>query len=77
MGIFYQIILSHTQGRIPNRSLIKSEIKPLAWTKVYYYCFNSKGDNFKVNFKMLPKTKYMSETKCLAVFLTGNQWNLK
>ena len=52
-GKFYQIILSHTQGRSPNKSLIKkikmsSEIKLLAGTKVYY-CFNSKGDNFKVN----------------------------
>ena len=52
-GNFYQIILSHTQGRSPNKSLIKkihmsSEIKLLAGTKVYY-CFNSKGDNFKVN----------------------------
>ena len=47
-GNFYQIILSHTQGRSPNKSLIKriqmsSEIKLLAGTKVYY-CFNSKGD---------------------------------
>ena len=52
-GNFYQIILSHTQGRSLNKSLIKkiqmsSEIKLLAGTKVYY-CFNSKGDNFKVN----------------------------
>ena len=52
-GNFYQIILSHTQGRRPNESLIKknqmpSEIKLLAGPKVYY-CFNSKGDNFKVN----------------------------
>ena len=49
-GNFYQIILSHTQGRSPNKSLIKNpnEIKLLAGTKVYY-CFNSKGDNFKVN----------------------------
>ena len=51
--IFYQIISSHTQGRSPNKSLIKkiqmpSEIKPLAGTKIYY-CFNSKGDNFKVH----------------------------
>ena len=54
---FYQIILTHTQGRSqgrsPNKSLIKklqmsSEIKLLARTKVYY-CFNSNGDNFKVN----------------------------
>ena len=51
-GNFYQIILSHTQGRSPNKSLIKksksSKIKLLAGTKVYY-CFNLKGDNFKVN----------------------------
>ena len=52
-GNFYQIILSHTQGRSPNTSLIKkiqrsSEIKLLAGTKVNN-CFNSKGDNFKVN----------------------------
>ena len=51
-GNFYQIILSHTQGRSPNKSLIKiqmsSEIKLLAGTKVNY-CFHSKGDNFKVN----------------------------
>ena len=38
-GNFYQIILSHTQGRSPNKSLIKkiqmsSEIKLLAGTKV-------------------------------------------
>ena len=50
---FYQIIVSHTQGISLNKSLIKkiqmsSEIKLLAGTKVYY-CFNSKGDNFKVN----------------------------
>ena len=51
-GNFYQIILSHTQGRSPNKSLIKiqmsSEIKFLEGTKVYY-CFDLKGDNFKVN----------------------------
>ena len=52
-GIFYQIISSHTQGRRSNKSLIKkiqmpSEIKLLAGTKIYY-CFNSKGDNFKVH----------------------------
>ena len=52
-GIFYQIISSHTQGRSSNKSLLKkiqmsSEIKLLAGTKVYY-CFDSKGDNFKVN----------------------------
>ena len=52
-GNFYQIILSHIQGRSPNKLLIKkiqmsSEIKLLAGTKVYY-CFNSKGDNFKMN----------------------------
>ena len=48
-GNFYQIISSHTQGRSPNKSLVKkSEIKFLAGTKIYY-CFNSKGDNFKVN----------------------------
>ena len=52
-GNFYQIILSHTQGRSPNNSLIKinqmpSEIKLLAGIKVYY-SFNSKGDNFYVN----------------------------
>ena len=51
--IFFQIILSHTQGRSPNNSLIKknqmsSEIKLLAGAKVYY-SFNSKGDNFNVN----------------------------
>ena len=56
---------------------MSSEIKLLAGTKVFY-CFNSKGDNFKVNqFKMLPKTNYTSETKCLAVFLIGDQWPLK
>ena len=52
-GNFYQIISSHTQGRSPNKWLVKkflmpSEIKLLAGTKIYY-CFNSKGDNFKVN----------------------------
>ena len=52
-GNFYQIILSHTQGRSPNKSLIKkiqipSEIKLLTGTKIYY-CFNSKGDNFEVH----------------------------
>ena len=51
-GNFCQIILSHTQGRSPNKSLIKIqmsfEIKLLVGTRVYY-CFNSKGDNFKVN----------------------------
>ena len=52
-GNFYQIILSHTQGRSPNNSLINidqmsSEIKLLAGTKVYN-SFNSKGDNFYVN----------------------------
>ena len=52
-GNFYQIISSHTQGRSPNQSLVKKilmpyEIKLLAGTKIYY-CFNSKGDNFKVN----------------------------
>ena len=52
-GSFYQIISSHTQGRSPNKSLVKkilipSEIKLLSGTKIYY-CFNSKGDNFKVN----------------------------
>ena len=54
-----------------------SEIKLSTGTKVYY-CFNSKGDNFKVNqHKMLPKTNHTSETKCLAVFLMGNRWPLK
>ena len=54
-----------------------SEIKFSAGTKVYY-CFNSKGDNFKVNhLKMLPKTNYASETTCLAVFLMGIRWPLK
>ena len=52
-GNFYQIILSHTEGRSPNNSLIKKnqmpfEIKLLARAKVYYSC-NSKGDNFNVN----------------------------
>ena len=52
-GNFYQIILSHTQGRSPNNSLNKkkqmpSEIKLLAGTKVYYR-FYSKGYNFNVN----------------------------
>ena len=52
-GIFYQIISSHTQGRSTNKSLVKKilmpyETKLLAGTKIYY-CFNSKGDNFKVN----------------------------
>ena len=52
-GNFYQIILSHTQGRSPNNLQIKknqmpSEIKLLAGTKVYY-SLNSKGDNFNVN----------------------------
>ena len=52
-GNFYQIILSQTQDRSPHKSLIKknqmsSEIKLLAGTKVYY-CFDSKGNNFKVN----------------------------
>ena len=48
-GNFYQIILSHTQGRIClNKLLIKNEIKLSARTKVYYH-FNSKGDNLKVN----------------------------
>ena len=52
-GNFYQIISSHTQGRGPNKSLLRkfqmpSEIKLLAGTKIYY-CFNSKGDNFKVH----------------------------
>ena len=52
-GNFYQIIVSHTQGISFNELLIRkiqmpSEIKLLAGTKVYY-CFNSKGDNFKVN----------------------------
>ena len=50
---FYQVILSHTQGRNPNNSLIEknqmpSEIKLLAGTKVYY-SFNSKGDYFNMN----------------------------
>ena len=49
---FYKIILSHTQGRSPHKSLIQklqmsSETKLLAGDKVYY-CFNSNGDNFKV-----------------------------
>ena len=77
-GNFYQIILSCTQGRSPNKSLVKkkmsSEIKLLTGTKVYD-CINSKGDNFNVN--QLPKTNYMSETKRLAVFLIGNRWLLK
>ena len=52
-GNFYQSILSNTQGRSPNKSLIKknqksSERKLLAGSKVYY-SFYSKGDNFKVN----------------------------
>ena len=56
---------------------MSSEIKLLAGTNVYY-CFNSKGDNFKVNqFKMLPITNYTSETTCLAVFLMGDRWPLK
>ena len=29
------------------------------------------------NFKMLPKTNYTSETKCLAVFLMDNRCSLK
>ena len=29
------------------------------------------------NFKMLPKINFISETKCLAVFLMGNQWPFK
>ena len=42
-GNLYEIILSPTQGRSPNKSLEKiqmpSEIKHLAGTKIYY-CFN-------------------------------------
>ena len=52
-GKFYQIILSHTLGRCPNKSPIK-KLMSLKIKKVFdrtkvYYCFNSKGDNFDVN----------------------------
>ena len=54
-----------------------SEIKLLAGTKIYY-CFNSKGDNFKVNqLYNAAKTNYTSETECLAVFLMCDRWPLK
>ena len=50
-GKFYQNILSHTFDRVPCKSLIKKkalEVKLLERLKVYY-CFYSKGDNFKVS----------------------------
>ena len=82
MGIFYQIILSHTQGRTPNKSLIKkvqmlSEIKFLAGTKVYY-CFNSKGDNFKVNqLKYATKNKLYVRDKMSCSIFNGQPMSLK
>ena len=73
-GNFYQSISSHTQGRCPNKSLVKkiqmpSEIKLLAGTKIYY-CLNSKGDNFKVN-QLLNATKnklYVRDRMSCSIF---------
>ena len=49
----YQIIMLHTPGRCPNKSLIKKidiiKDKGLLERTKIYYCFNSKGDNFHVN----------------------------
>ena len=48
---------------------MSSEIKLLAGTKVYY-CFNSKGDNFKVN-KLLAATKnklYVRDKMSCSIF---------
>ena len=74
MGIFYQIISSHTQDRRPNKSLVKkiqmpSEIRLLAGTEIYY-CFNSKGDNFKVNqLKNAAKNKlYVRDRMSCSIF---------
>ena len=81
-GNFYQIILSHTQGRSAKNSLIKkiqmsSEIKLLAGTKVYY-CFNSKGDNFKVNQpKDAAKSKLYVRDKMSCSIFNGQSMALK
>ena len=55
-----------------------SEIKLLAGTNIYY-CFLIQREIISkcTNFKMLPKTSYTPETKCLAVFLKCNRWPLK
>ena len=47
-GGFYQMILSHTLDRDPDKSLIKNSNVILERTKAYY-CFNSKENNFNVN----------------------------
>ena len=81
-GNFYQIILSHTQGRSSDKSLIKkiqisSEIKLLAGTKVYY-CFYSKGNNFKVNqLKDSTKNKLYVRDKMSCSIFNGQSMCLK
>ena len=80
-GNFDQIILSHTQGRSPNKSLIKiqmlSEIKLLTGTKVYY-CFNTKGDNFKVNqLEDATKNKLYVRDKMTCSIFNGHSMSLK
>ena len=81
-GNFYQIILSHTQGRSPNKSLIEkiqmsSEIKLLAGT-IVYYCFSSKGVNFKVNqLKDATKNKLYVRDKMSCSIFNGRSMALK
>ena len=49
---FYQIIFTYSRQKsqqiADKKKTMSSEIKLLAGTKIYY-CFNSKGDNFKVS----------------------------
>ena len=56
---------------------MSSEIKLLAGTKVYY-CFNSKGDNFKVNQLLdAAKNKLYVRDKMSCTILMGDRWLLK
>ena len=56
---------------------ITSELKRLAGTKVYY-CFNSKGDNFKVNQLCdAAKNKLYVRDKMSCSFFIGDRWPLK
>ena len=56
---------------------MSSEIKLLAGTKVYY-CFNSKGDNFKVNqLKDADKNKPYARDKMSCSMFNGQSMALK
>ena len=62
------ILSAEVQANCRLEIKMSSEIKLIERTEAYYCLIQRGVISMRTNFKMLPKTNHMSETKCLTVF---------